>query len=198
MHNTQNHIPFSLIVDIAEGRTSPDAGARAHLDACPTCSSDLRWMSRTLAALQAEAAEEPPARAVADVKALFRARRPQRAPRASPLAAMLRFDSARARPAFALRAGASAERQLLFSAGPYDIDLRIAPAGDRWVVSGQLLGNILDDRGHVEILSHADSDRAELSPESEFVLRPLRAGTYSLTISFAHGAAVTCNVELGA
>lgn len=198
MQIIQNHIPFSLIADIAEGRAAPDVGAQAHLAACPSCSASLAWLSRTIGTLRADTSEEPSARAVGAVKALFRALPPYQAHRPSFLTAMLRFDSARALPAFGLRASATAERQLLFSAGPYDVDLRVAPAGERWAVTGQLLGNAPGDQGHVEILGPADADRAELSPESEFVLRPLRAGTYSLTISLATKAIVLRDVELGA
>lgn len=196
MHITYSHIPFSIIADMAEGRLPLDSSSEAHLAACPACAAKLSWLRRTFSLLRSDTSEEPSARAVADVKALFHTRRRQ-APRPSPLAALLRFDSARAMPAFGLRAAAATERQLLFSAGPYDVDLRVAPAGDRWAVTGQLFGNILGDRGYVEILGPADGDRAELSPESEFYLRPVRTGTYSLTINLSSSAIVLSDVELG-
>lgn len=192
----QHHLPFSLIADIAEGRSDPDSDARSHLDACPGCVADLAWLTHTVVTLRADTSEEPAARAVADVKALFRARAPRPAFPLGTLDALLRFDSARAVPAFGLRSGGTTERQLIFSAGPYDVDLRIAPAGDRCSVAGQLLGNIPGARGQAEILGSADADRAKLSPESEFAFRPLRPGMYSLTIRFDEQAIGLRNVEI--
>jgi hypothetical protein len=193
----QPHLPFSLIADIAEGRRVPDVDAQAHLDTCPACAADLAWLARTMTAMRADTSEEPGARAVGDVKALFRARVPRPASPLSAIAALLHFDSARAVPAFGLRTGGTTERQLIFSAGPYDVDLRVTSTGDRYTVAGQLLGNILAGPGQAEITGPADADHAELSPESEFVFRPLRPGTYSLTIRFDEQLIVLRNVEIG-
>lgn len=198
MHIFQTHLPFSLLADIAEGRAAPDADARSHLAACPTCAENLAWLSRLIGLMRADASEEPAPLAVGAVKALFRARPPRSAQRPALLTALLRFDSARSAPAFGLRSAAAAERQLLFSAGPYDVDLRVVPAGERWSVSGQLLGDPGSAHGHAEMLGHADAAHAELNAQSEFALRPLLPGRYTLTIRIADQAIVLPDVELSA
>ena len=59
------------------------------------------------------------------------------------LAAVLRFDSWGKDPSLALRSREADARQLLYSAGPHDIDLRLRPlAGEpaRFEITGQVLG----------------------------------------------------------
>jgi hypothetical protein len=198
MHPSQNHLPFSLIADFAEGRQHPDTAAVAHLAACYACSADLAWLARTIGLLRESSVEEPPAHAVGAVKSLFRARPPRPAPLGAVLAAILRFDSARMAPAFALRSGAPAGRQLIYSAGPYDVDLRITPAGGRWAVSGQLLGEELGGPAWAEVVGHGETLSAELSSLYEFAFTPLRPGRYTLAIEVAGRTLRLPDVDLGA
>jgi hypothetical protein len=194
----QNHIPFSLIADIAEGRVTPDEQIQAHMAVCQHCSSELAWLNRTLLILRTDATEAPNERVVGEIKAQFRAFKARRAvPRPGLLAALLRFDSARMAPAFGLRNAASAERQLLYSAGTYEIDLRVAPAGDRWAVAGQILSEPAGESGRAELHGPADAAVATLSQEQEFIFQPVRAGRYQLTISLSDAQIVLNDVDLG-
>ena len=69
------------------------------------------------------------------------------APRAAPAAApslLRRVQAALSVDSWAgavpVLRGAAGTRQLLFSAAEYDVDLRIAPAGQAWSIAGQVLG----------------------------------------------------------
>lgn len=123
----------------------------------------------------------------------------QRAPRAAAVAvpglvqrlvAVLDFDSGTASPlAFGRRSGDAATRQLLFSTETNDIDLRIEPAvlpgGDRWVLSGQVLGAEACD--HVTVTADGGTPVAEgtISELGEFRLQPLHAGRYTVSLRSA-------------
>lgn len=122
--------------------------------------------------------------------------------RAARLIGLMRADASEqpsdpAAPAFGLHSAVAAERQLLFSAGPYDIDLRLTPAGDCWAVSGQLLGDDNPGAASVEMLGHADTAKAVLGAQGEFTLHPLRPGSYTLTVSLARQRIVVPDVQLG-
>lgn len=189
------HLPFSQLADIAEGRSTPDEMARNHLRACPACAGDLAWLVHVIGVMRTMSSEASPSAAVARVKALFREQ--QAAPGArNLLRAILHFDSSHATPAFGLRSGAALERQLLLSASSYEIDLRIANSGGRWVVSGQLLGDLATG-GHVELLGATDMASAELNELHEFVLPSVCAGIYNLTLSFGERTIVVPGLELG-
>src|SRR5262245_4752787 len=87
----------------------------------------------------AEREEEPPPEVVARAQRLLRQHRAHGARSLRHLVARLIFDS-RHRPAVAgLRALGSAGRQLVFEAGEYEVDLRLASDGDLHSLSGQVL-----------------------------------------------------------
>ena len=69
------------------------------------------------------------------------------------LRAVLSFDSAGASPlAFGRRSAGAEMRQLIFSAGERDIDLRVSPAGEgRWRVAGQVFGPDAAGRVRVQV-----------------------------------------------
>lgn len=98
--------------------------------------------------------------------------------------AMLRFDSADGgNLALGLRAGgASATRQMLFSAEGRDIDLRLEPLADRtWRVSGQVLGP--DASGIAELrCGDAAAQQVAWNELCEFEFAPVAAGSCTLTL----------------
>jgi hypothetical protein len=104
------------------------------------------------------------------------------------LAAVLTFDSGAASPlAFGMRSSGGAVRQLLFSVEGRDIDLRVAPATREglFALSGQILGP--DSEGSVAIEAEDGGARSEvtLNELGEFVLPPVAAGSYRLTVTLA-------------
>jgi hypothetical protein len=78
-------------------------------------------------------------------------------------------------------------RHLIFSAPGHDIDLRISPAAEHFVLTGQILGR--DPRGSVELTLHGDDARSAsdvrvvaLDEMAEFVLDGVPAGTCGLCL----------------
>ncbi|HWW77137.1 MAG TPA: hypothetical protein VNZ44_17170, partial [Pyrinomonadaceae bacterium] len=150
MRLTPQHIPFARLADMAEGRLTAQESAeasaeeRAHLAACARCAGEAERLGRLTALMRADASEDAPAEALAGVLRMFRAHAATAT--AEPgllrrLVAALTFDSTHLQPAFGVRSGQPAPaRQLLFSAGDYDVDLRLAPGTEGWTVSGQVLG----------------------------------------------------------
>lgn len=104
--------------------------------------------------------------------------------------ATLSFDSWAA-PAVAagMRSLPSDIRHLLYSAAGCDIDLRIAPAGDRFELAGQLLGR--DEAGTLEIVRCDDPDAGpatirelQFDALGEFRVDGVSAGRYRLILHF--------------
>ncbi len=65
-----------------------------------------------------------------------------------------------------------------------DVDLRLAPSGDGWAVSGQVLGECA--AGRVELFADGDDTsaaRADLNDLCEFTLPTVPAGTYTLRLT---------------
>jgi hypothetical protein len=82
-----------------------------------------------------------------------------------------------------MRADTSA-RQMLYGAGDFDIDLRLAPGEEGWTVSGQVLGPC-EAGGRVEISGGGGRAEAALNELCEFTLRPLPSGAYTLLLTVA-------------
>lgn len=197
--NTGQHIPFSRLVDLVDGRLSDDdrAEIEPHLLACPRCASDVTWLRRVLGLMRADATENPPAHIVAAAKRLFRPLDIPAGPSSRrQLTATLHFDSRQTPVAMGLRAGAQPDRQMLFAAADYLVDLRIAPSGALWAVSGQLLGAEAGEL--VELRSPTRMARVPLNDMSEFVLPPVPPGSYILTVGLADLDITITDLELGA
>jgi anti-sigma factor RsiW len=190
MRLTPRHIPFERLADMAEGRLSADESReeREHLSACEQCSTRAAELGRVVSLMRADDTEDAPAHALASAVRMFRAR--PSAERAqslvSRIVAALTFDSAALTPAFGIRSGQAAPaRQLLFSAGDFDVDLRLAQGGEGWTVSGQVLGPC--EGGSVELTlggSEDSAQRATLNDSCEFTLPPVAEGVYALRLSF--------------
>jgi hypothetical protein len=116
------------------------------------------------------------------------------------VAGVLAFDSW-ATPALAsgMRSLRSPTRQLLYSAGGRDIDLRIAAAGTVFSLAGQVLGP--DESGRVE-LSRLDGDggtarTTQLDDLGEFRIDGLAPGGYSLTLHLDGEEVLLPSFDLG-
>jgi anti-sigma factor RsiW len=175
---------------MAEGRLSPEEAAdeRAHLDACTRCAGQAAQLGHLAALMRADTSEDAPAGLVSGVVRMFRARRAGGT--AEPgllrrLVAALTFDSSSLTPAFGVRSGqAAAARQLLYSAGDLDVDLRLARGGEGWTVSGQVLGPC--GGGEVEMVGAEGSTAtsAALNDLCEFTLPPVAEGDYIVRLRF--------------
>lgn len=177
-----HHIAFALLVDMVEGRlaASEQAEVEAHLATCARCAGELARLDHTVNLMRTDTMEAPPPAAVNRALRLFRPRVAEAQPSLRErLVAALQFDSAQPSLAFGVRAAQPATRQLLYHAGGYDLDLRIAPAGGMWALSGQVLGPKVG--GQVD-LSGTSTAHATLNEQSEFALPPVPAGTYTFVM----------------
>lgn len=113
--------------------------------------------------------------------------------------ATLTFDSAATSTlALGLRGSRSATRHLLFSAMGRDIDLRIAPDGAAFAISGQILGPDLDAR--VELAAEAGSAVARetaLDAMGEFRLDAVGPGRYRLMLRTAEDEIELPAIDVG-
>jgi hypothetical protein len=179
------HIPFERLVDLAEGRVAPEESrdASAHLSTCAACAGQLAQVERLAGLMRADDSVDAPRDLLAGAINLFAAR-PTREGFLRRIVAALSFDSDALRPAFGVRSGqAASSRQLLFSAGDVDVDLRLAPGEEGWAVSGQVLGECAG--GWAELGGAEDEGRAaraELNELCEFTLPVVPAGSYTLRL----------------
>jgi anti-sigma factor RsiW len=193
------HIPFCRLVDLVDGRLGAEDQAEIdqHLQICSRCASEGAWLGRVIGLMRADESKNPPAHVVAEAKRLFRTLSNPAGPGPrQQIAASLHFDSMQAPAAMGLRAGASAERQMLFATEEYLVDLRIAPSGELWIVSGQLLGAEAGEQ--VVLRGPIQMAQAPLNDTSEFVLPPAPPGSYTLTVRLPDADITIVDLELGA
>ncbi|MBD0327236.1 MAG: hypothetical protein ICV68_12440 [Pyrinomonadaceae bacterium] len=184
MNLTFQHLPFEKIADLAEGRllAAERDAARAHLSGCARCSAQLARLERTINLMRADKTEDAPRDVLSSVLNMFRQRADAKEPSlVRRVLAALSFDSAQATPAYGVRSGQAAARQMLYSAGDNDLDLRVQPSGDAWVVSGQVLGECAAG-GRVELAGADTEIAAELNELCEFTLPAVPSGSYTLRL----------------
>jgi hypothetical protein len=180
------HIPFAKLADLAEG--SLLAGERdaslAHLNACSRCSAQLERLEQVVNLMRTDTAEDAPRDVISHALGIFRRRETAGAQGIlRRLLAALSFDSASLTPAYGVRSGQTSTRQMLYSTGENELDLRVTPGEDAWVVSGQVLGQEQCAGGSVRLESDAGSAAAtELNELCEFTLPPVAAGSYKLRL----------------
>lgn len=117
--------------------------------------------------------------------------------------ALLSFDSWVVAPhALGVRAVASDTRHLLFTANGRDIDVRIAPTGGQFALTGQILGP--DESGEVELTTASDGAAgtpgahvATLDRMGEFRLDGIRRGIYVMTLRLSGDEIVLPPIDVG-
>lgn len=176
------HPEFDKLADLAEGRLADSERQQtlAHLAGCRSCSEKLGHLERTVEIMRSDAMEDAPAYAFESVKAMFRARVKPADSIFKQVLATLQFDSLLETPAFAVRSAAASERQLLFNAGERDLHLQIKQTGDRYLISGQVLGPCAGSQ--VELQGINITIKAVLSDLCEFTLDSVPEGTYVLIL----------------
>ena len=201
MKITSEHIPFAKLADLAENLMDVDNQTEsiAHLSTCKRCASELQRLEQVVLLMRTDADQDAPRDVISHAVNIFR----QRGELAEPslgrrILAVLTFDSTKnLAPAFGVRSGQLASRQLLYSAGLNDVDLRITPQDDRWVIAGQVLG----DRcaaGDVTLEGEAGSATAAMNDLCEFSLPPVPPGSYTLLLRLADTEVEVRHLELKA
>jgi len=181
-----SHIPFDRLVDWVEARLSVEERnqLQRHLTDCAHCRQELMQVERLFGLMQSDTSVDPPPAVVNRALRIFRSRQaPTTQPLLQRIVAALQFDSLQLAPAAGLRSGAAASRQLLFSAGDYDLDLRLTPTEqtERWAVAGQVLGSDLIT-GTVALQGVTATYETPLAAPGEFLLPTVAAGDYTLIV----------------
>ena len=189
---------FEQVIDYLDGKLTPAETERvaAHLASdCANCAETRAWYERLRTVAASDDTVAPPAWVFKQAVRIFdTARRPRLAERIGQAIATLVFDSF-ARPQLAgIRSTETANRQLLYRAGDYSIDLQIAPStGAR----GDLIGQVLRE-GEATFESVANLPleiargnqllHATITDEmGEFKISDVDYGTYDLRIELADG-----------
>jgi anti-sigma factor RsiW len=190
------HPSYERLVNLAQGLLGAfeRSWVEQHVAQCAGCLAELAQLSES--GSSPTAASEPPA----ERNVLARARwalqqRPRmhsgRASKLQQFAGALRFDSATMNSAFGIRGSADAsQRQLLFEAGPFEIELRTTAAHKGWRISGQVLGPTDATFGEVRLVGAHANARSIMTELLEFNLPVVPAGTYGLELDVGTGATV--------
>lgn len=186
------HCPaFEQLVDLLDGRLAPaPAAAVEHHVAlgCTQCGEDVAWYARVQLVAASDDSVEPPPWVLKRALRIFDSQ-PRAASLASRVIASLVFDSLR-RPALAMSRSIGVEdRQLMYQAEPYSIDLQVASLDQaRADLTGQILrkGELMFGsvaglslnlaREGCPVLSTVTNDRGE------FRVGALDCGSYDLKI----------------
>lgn len=189
---------FEQVIDYLDGKLPPADAARvnAHLAGdCAACAETRAWYEHVCALAASDDSVAPPSWVFKRAVRIFdTARRPKMVERIGEAIARLVFDSF-ARPQLAgIRSTETANRQLLYRAADYSIDLQVAPASE---ARADLVGQVLREgeetfesvahlwltvaRGSEPFYSTVTDERGE------FKINGMTYGTYDLRIELANG-----------
>lgn len=173
---TSEHIPFEQLADLASNKNAfeEESQIQSHLAECSECASQL---ARIVHDASPARFDSDPVTNDSDSSSRVELNPSVR------LVAVLSFDSRQLSPAFGVRSGRSVARQLLFSIGENDLDLRVAPDDGAWIVSGQVLGDC--ECGQVELRGENITERASMNELCEFYLPRVPPGSYSLLVQIS-------------
>ena len=189
---------FEQVIDYLDGKLAPAAAARvaAHLASdCAACADTRAWYEGVRRVAASDDTVLPPAWVFKQAVRIFdTARRPRISERLGAIVARLVFDSF-ARPQLAgIRSTETANRQLLYRAGDFSIDLQVVPSAE---ARGELIGQVLRE-GEVnfesvanlrlEIAQGDERPQATVTDErGEFKFSNVDYGSYDLRIELAGG-----------
>ena len=138
---------FQELIDFEDGRLDREKARliERHLaTGCPRCTADRSWYERLRSAARRDPSFTPPSWARNRAVLLFEEPREKSAPGDPNLfdVALLDYDSVGGRPSAGARSSELAERQLVYSAGAFTVDLQIGPAEDS---GAEVIGQILQE-----------------------------------------------------
>src|ERR1043165_2786715 len=176
------HISFTELADVADELSQPAAGTLQHLATCSHCAKELHTLRQAIGLMRIDDVENAPASLIKSAKDMFRGRGANREPsRVARVLAALTFDSLTAKPAYGLRSGATAGRQLVYATELADIDLRVSQQSGEWEIAGQILG-ASESRGKVNLKSDSFSASADLNELAEFGFQSVPSGIYTMFV----------------
>ena len=191
---------FEQLVDYLDNRLTEaeSARVRAHLATdCQTCAETRDWYERMRAITASDESIEPPTWVLKRAVRIFETQhnRPRLVERIGQAVASLVFDSF-ARPAVAgVRSTETTNRQLLYRAGDYSIDLQVAPSDQS---RADLIGQVLrEDETTFESVSGLRLEIARGGQKvysavtdamGEFKISGMDCGTYDLRVELSEGS----------
>jgi hypothetical protein len=191
---------FERLIDYLDCKLGQNESARvaAHLaTGCPACAETRSWYEHIREVAVGDESTEPPSWVFKRAVRIFENQpaRPRLIERLGQAVASLVFDSL-ARPALAgVRSTETTNRQLLYRAGDYSIDLQIAPAEHQ---RADLIGQVLKEGEsafesvsglRLEIIRGGESVFTTASDEmGEFKIDGLDYGLYDLRIELGGGS----------
>jgi hypothetical protein len=160
--------------------------------------NDEDLLNKIVQLMQADDSADAPADAVKWTKNLFRARAVE--PKKSlveRVLGVLQVDLAPNKAVFGERsASAQQTRQMLFSAGDNQIDLRIAKVNKGFKVNGQILGEDLAG-AEVKLFDAKKAFTVKSNELSEFSFEKISKGTYTLSLIFKDKEIIIENIKIG-
>jgi hypothetical protein len=175
------HISFTELADLADKQLQASAETLEHLATCSRCKEEFRALQQTVGLMRSDDIEDAPENLIKYAKNIFTGRSANREPsRLARILASLTFDSLTAKPAFGLRSGASAGRQLIYSTEMAEVDLRVSPQSGEWEIAGQILGS--SQSGKVKLESESFSASVDLNELSEFGFQSVPSGIYKMFV----------------
>lgn len=201
MGAVQRHIPVRKLAEYITGELSllKRVELESHMAGCARCTHQLVELEQHIAKLRSASDPTTMSSVIESAVRAFRSRKSRLSTLSNSLRrvlAILNFDSMGIAPAFGVRSGIPAARQLVFRAGPDEIDLRIEPQGQTWTLSGQILGQS-QVSGRAVLQGAQSTQTAVLNELGEFVLMSVRAGTYGLDISLATVRIEISDIKVG-
>jgi len=154
-------------------------------------------LNKIVQLMQTDESKDAPADAVQWSKNLFRTRavEPQKSIVRRVLA-VLQMDLAPNKAAFGERsASASQVRQMLFTAGDAQIDLRIAKTGKNFKVTGQILSEAFVN-AEIKLSTGEKSLTTSANELSEFRFENVVKGVYSLSLTSEKEEIILENIEI--
>jgi hypothetical protein len=189
---------FEKLIDYIDNRLAePDrAKVAEHLaTGCGSCAENRDWYERVRLTASTDDSVAPPSWVLKRAVRIFEAaERPRISERIKQVIASLVFDSF-ARPSLAgVRSSETVNRQLLYRAGEYNIDLQIASFAS---TSTELMGQILREGDAnfesvsgltIEVAREKEKVLSTVTDEmGEFRINGLESGVYELRIELSEG-----------
>lgn len=194
-----SHIPYERLVDLAEGRVpgNQQATLTTHLAACARCRDEATRVERMVAAMRSDTSVDAPPTVIARAVSLFRSRAISPAPSLlQRLVAVLSFESTPLTPALGMRSEGSTERQMIYTADAYDVDLRLTPVTSGWMVAGQILGGG-DETGQATLTGEGTTLHAPIFDQASFSFPVAPAGHYALTLTLSADEVIVEDLRVG-
>jgi hypothetical protein len=190
---------FERLIDYLDGRLTGTEADRhsAHLAAdCHACAETRKWYVNLKTVVAADDSIEPPPWVLKRAIRMFETQRarPRLVERVGQKIAALLFDSL-TRPAVAgVRSTETANRQLLYRAGDYSIDLQVAPSDQS---RADLMGQVLKEgetafqsvAGLALSLNRKGEDVCSVvtNEMGEFKIKAIQQGNYDLSVVTPEG-----------